>query len=105
MGRATGDLVAIRSQPQVISIHALRGEGDLPHTVMNAVFDISIHALRGEGDTCLFAASNLMLISIHALRGEGDLFGIGAVVFGQQFLSTPSVGRATYCYRLFFDKK
>ena len=34
---------------------------------------ISIHALRGEGDICINAAcSKFSLISIHALRGEGD---------------------------------
>ena len=79
-----------------ISIHALRGEGDLrantsrPRTKyfnprppwggrlqyswnVDAVLDISIHALRGEGDLigrCSTARS--ASISIHALRGEGD---------------------------------
>ena len=34
-----------------ISIHALRGEGDLEDYVQIAdIKDISIHALRGEGD-------------------------------------------------------
>ena len=36
-------------------------------------FDISIHALRGEGD--IFSAFLVRIrgqISIHALRGEGD---------------------------------
>ena len=34
----------------IISIHALRGEGDLYHIVKNINALISIHALRGEGD-------------------------------------------------------
>ena len=81
----------------IISIHALRVEGDLP-----AVYDqslsyyISIHALRVEGDSVLMYACTHMIwiflstpsgwratckplcrnyilwISIHALRVEGD---------------------------------
>ena len=37
----------------MISIHALREEGDLPEQQLVAVDDvISIHALREEGDRC-----------------------------------------------------
>ena len=35
-------------------------------------FVISIHALRGEGDRCCSMFFLLKRISIHALRGEGD---------------------------------
>ena len=35
---------------------------------------ISIHALREEGDQWMFAQSSVMVISIHALREEGDRF-------------------------------
>ena len=61
--------------PQVISIHALRVEGD------DGYFDrwgykcnISIHALRVEGDqdTSVSVSGNWR-ISIHALRVEGDV--------------------------------
>ena len=39
-------------------------------------------------------------ISIHALREEGDLSSTGMSPYGMQFLSTPSVRRATmYCFR------
>ena len=34
-----------------ISIHALREEGDLEETALNALDKISIHALREEGDS------------------------------------------------------
>ena len=34
---------------------------------------ISIHALRGEGDYVRFIISFSTVISIHALRGEGDV--------------------------------
>ena len=37
-----------------ISIHALRGEGDLPRFKIRPYPYISIHALRGEGDLCHF---------------------------------------------------
>ena len=55
-----------------ISIHALRGEGDVFAPKLRKNFVISIHALRGEGD--IFTPSNIagLPISIHALRGEGD---------------------------------
>ena len=79
----------------VISIHALRGEGDPSHSKahnqrgyfnprppwggrrklgreLRAMKKISIHALRGEGDTHRRKVFNILLISIHALRGEGD---------------------------------
>ena len=35
----------------MISIHALRGEGDSTYALNNSINAISIHALRGEGDT------------------------------------------------------
>ena len=81
---------------QRISIHALRGAGDLNAAVIpsaNAYFyprppwggrrliiplmgdftRISIHALLGEGDRVVSAYWCARQISIHALRGEGDL--------------------------------
>ena len=36
---------------------------------------ISIHALRGEGDHGFVKLYNKQKISIHALRGEGDIGG------------------------------
>ena len=102
----------------VISIHALREEGDplypiRPH--QSGLFlstpsarratdparscppgtGISIHALREEGDTDDSFTPELVYISIHALREEGDSF---PTVFGWGvflFLSTPSARRAT----------
>ena len=56
-----------------ISIHALRGEGDLYNTDQMRNRTISIHALRGDGDRNLSSIDmSFMAISIHALRGEGD---------------------------------
>ena len=57
---------------------------------------ISIHALRGEGDCCQRGLHPLcLLISIHALRGEGDATPRSPTSSTNAFLSTPSVGRAT----------
>ena len=57
---------------------------------------ISIHALRGEGDLLLELIYKLVeVISIHALRGEGDLKAFLAQGDLARFQSTPSVGRAT----------
>ena len=56
-----------------ISIHALRGEGDSKNPEFRAFcLSISIHALRGEGDYTLDKEDDPFDISIHALRGEGD---------------------------------
>ena len=57
---------------------------------------ISIHALREEGDP----GPRLVLrcsraISIHALREEGDPARAAEPPFCKQFLSTPSARRAT----------
>ena len=104
----------------LISIHALRGEGDVLHgTFLYNTFDISIHALRGEGDVSArgwrqdrraisihalrgegdnFAdvIKQTVNISIHALRGEGDTDGKDRYTNKEEFQSTPSVGRATH---------
>ena len=83
--------------PDVISIHALREEGDGPIRVGNlSDIEISIHALREEGDRTAHGISNAAyrflstpsarratgadegirqaqaIFSIHALREEGD---------------------------------
>ena len=57
---------------------------------------ISIHALRGEGDLITRLTIYRTRISIHALRGEGD--DVAAITFNAltAFQSTPSVGRATW---------
>ena len=57
---------------------------------------ISIHALRGEGDLrCAASKGGSFSISIHALRGEGDVLSWWRALFSPRFLSTPSAGRAT----------
>ena len=59
---------------EVISIHALREEGDCFRTPLFVAYSISIHALREEGDSAsAIRHLHALDISIHALREEGDL--------------------------------
>ena len=81
--------------PELISIHALREEGDKcieaavlkikqflstpsarratsPYRGDQQHAEISIHALREEGDLLAPLCFELLHISIHALREEGD---------------------------------
>ena len=87
-----------RRESGVISIHALRGEGDFVWLLERSIVKrISIHALRGEGDWRLTLRQVTSLyISIHALRGEGDLSRFSVALLPDIFQSTPSVGRATW---------
>ncbi len=57
----------------MISIHALREEGDLAPFLKNNAQLISIHALREEGDEMCGDWKEITEISIHALREEGDM--------------------------------
>ena len=57
---------------------------------------ISIHALREEGDSRRAVGRKDRGISIHALREEGDLYTRSPSNVATIFLSTPSARRATY---------
>ena len=106
----------------LISIHALREEGDVRGSSHGRFDSISIHALREEGDMlCTQSVYLFHPISIHALREEGDYLrrvrSAAATDFYprpprggrqrprtsgssmQKFLSTPSARRATACRR------
>ena len=57
---------------------------------------ISIHSLRGEGDLIDHAkVLSTVHISIHSLRGEGDQAKFKIIINIKRFQSTPSVGRET----------
>ena len=56
---------------------------------------ISIHALREEGDLYFVYFVKRFLISIHALREEGDKTNLDFYYPVFAFLSTPSARRAT----------
>ena len=62
----------VQARYLVISIHALREEGDLPMRAYAMIWQISIHALREEGDVFRDSSTITKHISIHALREEGD---------------------------------
>ena len=63
---------------------------------------ISIHALREEGDEPAGMFHNSLRISIHALREEGDLGLFDGLFPRWEFLSTPSARRATF-YAYFYS--
>ncbi len=57
---------------------------------------ISIHALRVEGDAAVPYYPGKLRISIHALRVEGDNNARVGLPLKNAFLSTPSGWRATH---------
>ena len=63
--------------------------------VVIAVPVISIHALRAEGDEIMAVSRPVFRISIHALRAEGDLMPSMMAFTTALFQSTPSGRRAT----------
>ena len=71
------DLIRTKLE-QIISIHALRVEGDNFVDLRRFLADISIHALRVEGDNFVDLRRFLADISIHALRVEGDFGGFSS---------------------------
>ena len=106
----------------VISIHALREEGDGPVCVGDLSDIISIHALREEGDQFFFDRARAALhfyprpprggrrqnaidinarigISIHALREEGDLSTISPLQDFANFYPRPPRGGRRKCKR------
>ena len=87
---------------RLISIHALREEGDGGAGRQDRDEQvISIHALREEGDRPLMiTSSHLPYISIHALREEGDSSSGVRKSICLKFLSTPSARRATKTFVL-----
>ena len=95
--RGEGDARAPQlNDRETISIHALRGEGDDgTERLSHSLAAISIHALRGEGDGKMSNYIYTIDISIHALRVEGDVKQTGTLGSETVFQSTPSVWRAT----------
>ncbi len=117
MGRATNLSTTIAAQEK-ISIHALRGEGDI-YRSSGVRFGRAFQSTPSVGRATINSGglSGLRAISIHALRGEGDgiwyLSNMSTTNFNPRppwggrpgshnffhffakFQSTPSVGRAT----------
>ena len=96
--REEGDIGVARVGIELgeISIHALREEGDPPEASPEADRVISIHALREEGDYSCDGDGPQERISIHALREEGDFWWADVPRICIEFLSTPSARRATH---------
>ena len=79
-----------------ISIHALREESDVWHTLTVKEYkEISIHALREESDVDYINVGLAVDISIHALREESDRLPPAATQSYIPFQSTLSARRAT----------
>ena len=85
-----------RHPESMISIHALREEGDLPAVRPprgDSKFLSTPSARRATVTTLIKSAP--FTISIHALREEGDATREYYYSGREQFLSTPSARRAT----------
>ena len=81
----------------MISIHALREEGDLYIPYYNAAGEISIHALREEGDT-LTVSARIPSTYFYPRPPRGGGPGPGAAKpIGGLLLPPPSAGWATAC--------
>ena len=92
-GRRAAVAAVFRSD--VISIHALREEGDVPQQRLGPVQQISIHALREEGDRGMRRGSpDLRNFYPRPPRG-GRPHSSTVRLSGGAFLSTPSARRAT----------
>ena len=80
----------------MISIHALREEGDINMGALKmGLHEISIHALREEGDRRVHAHDRQRLYFYpRPPRGGRPPLILGSLTFAQ-FLSTPSARRAT----------
>ena len=85
-----------RKQPRVISIHALREEGDPSSLAAISAFE-NFYPRPPRGGRLLqeLLQCPLIVISIHALREEGDALLAGGYKRLRKFLSTPSARRAT----------
>ena len=79
----------------IISIHALREEGDVDETGHGLDVYISIHALREEGDEMQYHIYPRFLYFYPRPPRGGRLFGNTPLKNSFIFLSTPSARRAT----------
>ena len=91
---------AAQALARMISIHALREEGDKRMGTLPCTGSISIHALREEGDWTSSAFPLLTAtISIHALREEGDASCASWGPERSHFYPRPPRGGRLYSWR------
>ena len=83
------------NRERLISIHALRAEGDLNTFRTNDYGRISIHALRAEGDRAARAAARFAAYFYPRPPCGGRPVQLMSTMHIALFLSTPSVRRAT----------
>ncbi len=85
-----------QSSVMVISIHALREEGDIPFSSASSdsFLFLSTPSARRATRTSMGTTAGWR-ISIHALREEGDYMRMMQLLSNAVFLSTPSARRAT----------
>ena len=95
--RATGGF-GVGCRLQIISIHALREEGDNGVCFKIGETGISIHALREEGDPRRLLATWPTSISIHALREEGDAIAADRRRPRRDFYPRPPRGGRLHCW-------
>ena len=95
VGRATLDFGEL-PKAAIISIHALRGEGDNRRPrLFRLLPKFQSTPSVGRATLGIPYTTYINYISIHALRGEGDSRSISLSQATILFQSTPSVGRAT----------
>ena len=94
---------ATRSKPRakhsgLISIHALREEGDVDGRIVYVLVSISIHALREEGDflSVIIFYHILSFLSTPSARRATVVGVVELEQMVERFLSTPSARRATW---------
>ena len=84
------------SRSRMISIHALREEGDIPESYTELDGSVFLSTPSARRATHGLQAGDVKVeISIHALREEGDLDYDPIIDIETVFLSTPSARRAT----------
>ena len=93
--RATFGRASLRFTTAYFYPRPPRGGRLLPSLCLYCPTVISIHALREEGDVVDGVDALAVRISIHALREEGDLVSTLTQTAQTLFLSTPSARRAT----------
>ena len=93
-GKATGQ-PPLTGSPEVVSIHAFRGEGDFSSLRYPIPISVSIHAFRGEGDAPWRAKDGSFMLFQSTPSGGKATPLPPPVDHLAEFQSTPSGGKAT----------
>ena len=97
VGRATIDLMRKTEVKDEFQSTPSVGRATKINSTCIAEIIISIHALRGEGDSIIIITTNAKFkISIHALRGEGDDFDVAGTHVHLYFNPRPPWGGRLY---------